>query len=52
MFARSSDVLFVLSAVRLPVQYRKEHEALINAMTRGASVMECVEAIEAVPRDD
>lgn len=34
------------------LQYRKEHQAVIDAMTRGATTFECVEAIESVPRDE
>ncbi len=42
----------VLAAGGLLRQYKKEHEALVAAMARGASVMECLEAIEAVPASD
>eukprot|EP00197_Chlamydomonas_leiostraca_P008890 CAMPEP_0202868502 /NCGR_PEP_ID=MMETSP1391-20130828/10913_1 /ASSEMBLY_ACC=CAM_ASM_000867 /TAXON_ID=1034604 /ORGANISM="Chlamydomonas leiostraca, Strain SAG 11-49" /LENGTH=335 /DNA_ID=CAMNT_0049548681 /DNA_START=69 /DNA_END=1076 /DNA_ORIENTATION=- len=41
----------VFAAGSLLRQYKKEHESVIEAMSRGASVMECVDAIEAVKRD-
>lgn len=28
------------------LQYKKEHQAVIDAMTRGATVYECIQAIE------
>lgn len=37
----------VYNAASLLRTYKKEHEAVIEAMNRGASVVECVEAIEA-----
>jgi len=36
----------VFCAAGLLRQYKKEHEALISAMSRGAPVIECVQAIE------
>eukprot|EP00199_Chlamydomonas_sp_CCMP681_P002494 CAMPEP_0119108616 /NCGR_PEP_ID=MMETSP1180-20130426/15466_1 /TAXON_ID=3052 ORGANISM="Chlamydomonas cf sp, Strain CCMP681" /NCGR_SAMPLE_ID=MMETSP1180 /ASSEMBLY_ACC=CAM_ASM_000741 /LENGTH=335 /DNA_ID=CAMNT_0007094249 /DNA_START=45 /DNA_END=1052 /DNA_ORIENTATION=+ len=39
----------VFTAGALLRTHKREHEAVMEAMARGASTMECVEAIEAVP---
>ncbi|KAF5834996.1 hypothetical protein DUNSADRAFT_8054 [Dunaliella salina] len=39
----------VYTAASLLRRYKKEHQAVIDAMSRGASVRECVQAIESVP---
>lgn len=39
----------VYTAASLLRRYKKEHQALIDAMSQGASVRECVQAIESIP---